>query len=92
MFKEKAAKDLMAIVSNDARKSWLQANKKKDGTFYKKHRPYSLTDEGLKANRYIKALTTKEITNQEEEEIKAFLLSYRLLQRDMLVNTDPRLN
>lgn len=35
-WKEKARKDLNTIISNQSMKSYLKANRKKDGTFYKK--------------------------------------------------------
>lgn len=73
----KAREDLRRIIDNQCKESYLQANRKKDGTFYKKHRPYSVPTESLKALEYINTLYNNVITREEEEEIKAFLLPFR---------------
>lgn len=73
----KAREDLRRIIDNQCKESYLQANRKKDGTFYKKHQPYSVPTESLKALEYINTLYNNVITREEEEEIKAFLLPFR---------------
>ena len=74
---EKARKDLNKIISNQSMKSYLKANRKKDGTFYKKHRPYSITTESQRAISFISILNNDTITRVQEEEIKAFLIPFR---------------
>lgn len=75
---EKAKRDLNLIISNQCRESFLQANTKKDGTLYQKRRPYSVPEESQKALRYVEILTYNDtVTRGQEEEIKAFLMSFR---------------
>lgn len=88
---EKARKDLSAILSNYCMESFLQANQKKDGTFYKKRRPYSVPTEGLKALELIKITQKDNITRKEEEEVKSFLMPYRIIRTEYLINTDEKL-
>ncbi len=88
----KARKDLQAIISNYAMQSYLQVNRKKDGTYYKKHRPYTLPVEAETANELLKLTYNSNITREQEEQIKAFLLPYRTFRTEYLINTDQRLN
>lgn len=78
----KAYEDLDKIIEKQCLESYLQVNKKKDGSFYKKHRPYSVPEEALKAIEYRKILRKDTITKKEEEEIKAFLLPFRTFRAD----------
>ena len=55
----KAKKDLNAIISNLALKDYNQFNKKTNGSYYKKHRAYTLSAETLEAMEILK-LTNKE--------------------------------
>ena len=88
---KKARKDLHAIISNYAMTAYLQANKKKDGTFYKKRRPYTLPAEAETARELLDITYQEKITFEDEERIKAFLLYYRVFKTDYLVNTDESL-
>ena len=65
------------IISELAMKDYLQANPKKvDGTRkYKKHRPYSLSDETNEAREIKKQYLADEIS---EAEYKTFCLHYNL--------------
>lgn len=76
-WKKKAIKDLNTIISNQSEKSYLQANRKQDGSYYKKHRPYSITEESKKALGFINILNNDTVTLGQEEEIKAFLIPFR---------------
>jgi len=87
----KARKDLQAIISNYAMESYLQANRKKDGTYYKKRKPYTLPDEAMTANELLKLTYNSDITVEQEEQIKAFLIPYRTVRTEYLINTDPRM-
>lgn len=88
---KKARKDLHAIISNYAMMAYLQANKKKDGTFYKKRRPYTLPTEAETARELLDITYKKDITLEDEEKIKAFLMYYRVFKTDYLINTDESL-
>jgi|BioPla2DNA2_1021312.scaffolds.fasta_scaffold229291_2 hypothetical protein len=78
----KAKEDLNKIIDSQCLESYLQTNRKQDGTFYKKHRPYSVPEEALKAIDYRVILSKDIITRDEEEEIKAFLLPFRTFRAD----------
>ena len=87
----KARKDLSAIISNYAMQAYLAMNKKKDGTYYKKRRQYTLPQEAEDARKLLYLLDKKEITIEEETEIKAFLMPYRTTRTEYLINTDEKL-
>lgn len=76
-WKGKAIKDLNKIISNQSKKSYLQANRRQDGFYYKKHRPYSITKESKQALEFIEVLNNDTVTQEQEEKIKAFLLPFR---------------
>lgn len=73
----KAKEDLNKIISNQCLESYLKMNRKKDGTFYKKHRPYTIPEESQRAVEYLTILEKENVSIQEEEEIKFFLLPFR---------------
>lgn len=74
----KAITDLEKIISSQCKESYLQANRKKDGSYYKKHMSYSVPSEALKAIKYKRMLmTTTPTTKEQEEVIKAFLIPFR---------------
>ena len=77
---EKAKKDLNLIISNQCRESFLQANTKKDGTLYQKRRPYSVPKESQKAVEFLNILNNDIITLEQEEEIKSFLMPFRIFR------------
>lgn len=87
----KARKDLNAIISNYAMQAYLAMNKKKDGTFYKKRRQYTLPHEAEQARKLLYLLDKINITIEAEEEIKAFLIPYRTIKTEYLINTDERM-
>lgn len=80
----KAKKDLRLIEANHSLQSYLQMNRKTDGSYYKKHRPYTIPSEGLQALEYLNILTYEDITKEIEEEIKAFLMPYRTYRTEYL--------
>jgi hypothetical protein len=82
---EKAKIDLNKIISKYCLDSYKQVNYKKDGTKYKKHRQYSVPDEAEKALELLRILSKNEITIEQEEEIKAFLIPYRTIKTEYLV-------
>ena len=88
---KKTRKDLHAIISNYAMLAFNNANKKKDGTYYKKRRPYVLPIEAEQAKELLDITYQKNISIEEEERIKAFLLYYRMFKPEYLINTDPSL-
>ena len=79
-------------VSKSAMKDYEQVNKKKDGVFYKKHRPYSLSQETLELQEiYTKAHLAYNSQfadfnfmnyNEYEKEVKARLLLLRMYETD----------
>ena len=79
-------------VSKSAMKDYEQVNKKKDGTFYKKHRPYSLSQETQDLQElYAKAhlLYNSQFADfsfvdckEYEEEVKAKLLILRMYETE----------
>ena len=87
----RAKKDLHAIISNYAMQAYLAMNKKKDGTFYKKRRQYTLPYEAEEARKLLYLLDKNNITLEEEENIKAFLIPYRTIRTEYLINTDERM-
>lgn len=87
----KARKDLHAIISNYAMQAYIAINRKKDGTYYKKRRQYSLPQEAEEARKLLYILDKNNITIEEEEEIKAFLIPYRTIKTEYLINTDERM-
>lgn len=81
----KAKIDLYNIVANHALESYYQANPK--GIKRKKRKPYSASQEELKALAIYKMIANKQpedITAEEEEIVKAFLLFYRLFKTEYL--------
>ena len=82
---EKARIDLNKIISKYCYDSYKQVNIKKDGTKYKKHRQYTVPEEAEKALTLLRILTNDNITIEEEEEIKAFLIPYRIIKTEYLV-------
>lgn len=82
-WKIKAITDLEKIISSQCKESYLQANRKKDGSYYKKHMPYSVPSEALNAIEYKRMLmTTTPTTKEQEEAIKAFLIPFRTFRTD----------
>ncbi len=84
----KAKIDLYNISSNLAYEDYKQANFNRNGKRKsKKHIPYSLSydsQEALNIYKMVCGKNPEDITNEEEEIIKAFLLSYRLNRREYL--------
>lgn len=79
--------NLYKISSNLAMKDYLIMNPtKSDNTpRYKKHRPYSLSDETIEATELLKiAYKRTDATREEEEQIKAYLLKIQFVQPELL--------
>lgn len=85
---QKAKTDLFNITSNLAYKDYYNANFKPNGKRKsKKHIPYTLSDETEKALSLYKitCYDITEITTEQEEEIKGFLLPYRTIRTEYLI-------
>lgn len=83
----KAKIDLYNIISNHAMNDYKQANYNKHGKKYKKHRPYSLGFETLEAKKHYNMVYFNDcdsITLEQEEEVKYFLLIYRINRSEFL--------
>ncbi len=80
--------NLYKISSNLAMKDYLQANPRDTNgkPKYKKHRPYSLSDETIEVkNLYGIAIKPEQnITIEEEEQIKGYLLKIKLIMPELL--------
>ena len=79
--------NLYKISSNLAKKDYLAMNpKNKNGmSKYKKHRPYSLSDETIEATELLKiAYKLSKVTKEEEEQIKSYLLKIKMIMPDLL--------
>lgn len=81
MITQKNIERLSGIVSLLALKDYKRANPKrkvnKNGTV--KHNPYTLSEETEEARRLLINAKKENITREEEEEIKAYLLKDTLL-------------
>ena len=84
-WKQKAKNDLETIISNLSLKEYARANFK-NGKKSKKHTPYSLTDEILQALKLSKSITNEQMTIEQENDIKAFLIPFRMNTREDLYN------
>jgi outer membrane protein OmpA-like peptidoglycan-associated protein len=91
MFTEKAllkAKiDLFNIISNHSMQDYLQANFKNGKRKSKKHIPYSTsadTDKAREINKILFNADITDITPEQEEQIKGFLLVYRTTRTEYL--------
>ncbi len=84
----KAKIDLYNISSNLAYEDYKRANFNRYGKRKsKKHIPYTLSDESLEVLEVYKMVHGKnpeDITAEQEEIIKGFLLSYRKVRREYL--------
>lgn len=77
--------NLYKIASNLSMKDYLRMNpKKRSVNGYPKHVPYSLSGETIQATEHLKTAQKQEITREEEEEIKAYLLKIKLIQPELL--------
>ena len=70
--------DLNTVISTLCLDSYLNFNKKKDGTFYKKHRQYTVPVDAEIGVELLALLSQSVISNETEELIKSFLLPYKL--------------
>lgn len=86
MITQNSIDNLYKISSNLSMKDYRAMNPiKKDNTpKYKKHRPYSLSDETIKATELLKIASKQEVTREEEEQIKAYLLKIKLTRPHLL--------
>lgn len=77
---------LNKIIEKLAVNDYLKTNTNKQGKLYKKHRPYSLSQETEKAKKLYDILFFddyfKEMTIEQEEKIKGYLLLNRTLWQD----------
>ncbi len=89
----KAIQDLEAILSNLSYKDFKQANPRrrmgKNGR--RIHRSYNLSEKTLECLEMLNRVTKKHITAEDEEIIKGFLLPYRMVRTEYLINTNQRL-
>jgi len=83
----KAKIDLYNIVSNLAMQDYKQANYKNGKRISRKYIPYSLsydTEKAKEIQNLIIGKTPEQITAEQEESIKAFLLTYRTTRTEYL--------
>lgn len=89
----KAIRDLEAILSNLAYKDFKRANPVRrigrDGR--RIHKPYNLSSDTMEALEVLSLACKQDITAEDGEIIKGFLLPYRVNRREYLINTNPRL-
>lgn len=77
--------NLYRIASNLSMKDYLRMNpKKRSVSGYPKHVPYSLSDETREATELLKAAQKQEISINEEEQTKTYLLKIKLVQPELL--------
>lgn len=79
--------NLYKISSNLSMKDYLIMNPKdKNGKpKYRTHRPYSLSDETIEATELLKiAYKEQDVTIEEEEQIKGYLLKIKMLYPELL--------
>ena len=87
MITQNNIENLYKISSNLSMKDYRSMNPKKtDNTpKYKKHHPYGLSDETIEATELLKiAYKRTEVTREEEEQIKGYLLKIRIVQPELL--------
>jgi hypothetical protein len=78
----KAIKDLNDIISKYALQDYLKVNYKNGKKKSKKHIPYSLSDNTTEARDILKLIYGKkkeDISTEDEEIVKGYLLKYKLL-------------
>lgn len=83
----KAKINLYNITTNHAMQDYLQANYKNGKRKSKKHIPYSLSTDTQRANELQYIIFCNDIidiTTEQEEEIKGFLLIYKLTRTEFL--------
>lgn len=83
----KARIDLYNIVANHARNDYMQANYKNGKKKSKKHIPYTLSQDTVTAKEYYTMVLCNEIediTREQEEVIKYYLLSFRLVRTEYI--------
>ena len=79
--------NLYKISSNLSKKDYLSMNPRdKNGKpKYKKHHPYGLSDETIEATELLKiAYKRTEVTREEEEQIKGYLLKIKMIMPELL--------
>ena len=86
--------DLKTIVSNLSYKDYKQAYEKSNRFLKGKYTPagkerkfkgYSLSDDTLEAREYLLLANKNNITGEEIEQIKAYLLKIKLLDYNLLI-------
>lgn len=85
----KARQDLYNITSNLSMQDYIRTNYRNGKRISKKHIPYSLSSDTEQAKEYYNIVcgaTPEDITPEQEEQIKAFLLSCRLNRTELLVS------
>jgi hypothetical protein len=61
-------------VSKLAYNDYVKANFDKNGKKYKKHHPYSLSGDTVKAKEMLNILYQWEISKEDEEKVKAYIM------------------
>lgn len=84
----KARKDLNSIISNFAMNDFNKYNKKSNGEYYKKRRQYNLSSQTLEAKEILDLTYKNTITLDDERIIKAYLIPFRTLRTELLINTN----
>jgi hypothetical protein len=83
----KAKIDLYNISANHAYQDYITANYRNGKRISKKHIPYSLSEDTITAQQYYNMVYGKlpeEITAEQEEEIKAYLLPFRTFRTEFI--------
>ena len=93
MITENNIKNLEMITSNFANKNWYNANKNSARVKYGRFTPsrkegnwnkYSLSSETLEAYELLKKTIKKDISKEDEEEIKSYLLRIKMTRSELL--------
>lgn len=74
------------IVKHYAMIDYLRANRLKNGKIRKKYRPYTLSPRTNEARGMLKISRKKEITKEEENIVKDYLLKAKLLEIEDGIN------
>lgn len=78
MITKKNIERLENIVKHYAMIDYLRANRLKNGKIRKKYRPYTLSPRTNEARRMLKISRKKEITKEEENFVKGYLLKAKI--------------
>ena len=85
MITQKNIDNLYRIASNLSLKDYRAANPTSNGKpVYRTHKPYGLSGETKEATELLKMASKSEVTREEEETIKGYLLKIRRVLPDLM--------